>query len=140
VDGQPQLRPFITQLSDGQSRIPAIFQISDSQPESIERSKRQLGPCLLQYLTLTLDYASLFDQDGRYGYIAGENHQFQFDNPVQDGGYGQFNFSICQGTIAFNGSTNWWKCDSGAGFYNLYDTEISIAACQMCQFIVIPCM
>jgi hypothetical protein len=137
-DGQTQVHPLITQLSDGQSHIPAIFQIGDAQLEST--TKRQLPSCLPGHLTVTLSYGSLLDEEGRYGYIAGGNNQFQFDIPVQSGGYGQFNFSVCGDAIAFMGNSVWWKCDTGEGFSNLYDAEISFSACEACRFIVVPCL
>jgi len=144
-DGQPQAPgPQVSQISDGQPQAPGpqVSQISDGQPQTPSKVKRQAAPpaCVSGYLTLTLSNGSLFDQNGRYGYIAGGNNQFQFDLPVQAGGYGQYSFSLCDnGTIAFNGSTNWWKCDSGAGFFNLYDAEISPDACQPCKFLAIAC-
>jgi len=144
-DGQVQAPgPEVSQISDGQAQAPGpqVSQITDGQPQTPSKVKRQSAPpaCVSGYLTLTLSNGSLFDEDGRYGYIAGGNNQFQFDLPVQAGGYGQYSFSLCDnGTIAFNGSTNWWKCDSGAGFYNLYDAEISPDACQAAKFLAIAC-
>src|SRR6266496_840452 len=120
ADGQVQAPPTVSQISDGQPRAPTVTQISDGQPQ-VTKTKRQAA-CVSGYLSLTLENGSLKDQDGRFGYIAGGNNQFQFDNPVQAGGYGENDFSVCEnGTIAFRGSTDWWKCDSGAGFYNLYN-------------------
>jgi len=137
-DGQPQAPPAVTQISDGQPQAPSVTQISDAQPQS-SKTKRQAA-CAAGFLTLTLNNGTLLDQDGRFGYIAGGNNQFQFDNPVQAGGIGQFDFSICaNGTIAWNGSTDWWKCDSGAGFFNLYNAEISPDACQPCKFLALAC-
>jgi len=137
-DGQPQAPPTVSQISDGQPQAPSVTEISDHQPQS-SKTKRQAA-CASGYLTLTLNNGTLLDQDGRYGYIAGGNNQFQFDNPVQAGGYGQYDFSVCaNGTIAWNGSTDWWKCDSGAGFYNLYNAEISPDACQPCKFLALAC-
>ena len=138
ADGQPQAPPAVTQISDGQPQAPSVTQISDAQPQS-SKTKRQAA-CAAGFLTLTLNNGTLLDQDGRFGYIAGGNNQFQFDNPVQAGGIGQFDFSICaNGTIAWNGSTDWWKCDSGAGFFNLYNAEISPDACQPCKFLALAC-
>jgi hypothetical protein len=147
ADGQPQASqisdgqvqaPVVTQISDGQPQSPSVTQISDAQPQT-SKTKRQAA-CAAGYLTLTLTNGTLLDQDGRYGYIAGGNNQFQFDNPVQAGGYGQYEFSVCaNGTIAWNGSTDWWKCDSGAGFYNLYNAEISADACLPCKFLALAC-
>lgn len=137
-DGQPQAPPTVSQISDGQPQAPSVTQISDGQPQG-SKTKRQAA-CASGYLTLTLSNGTLLDQGGRFGYIAGGNNQFQFDNPVQAGGYGQFDFSICaNGTIAWNGSTDWWKCDSGAGYYNLYNAEISPDACQPCKFLALAC-
>jgi Yeast PIR protein repeat len=138
-DGQPQAPPSVSQISDGQPQAPAVSQISDGQPQAT-KVKRQAAACVSGFLTLTLNNGTLLDQDGRFAYIAGGNNQFQFDNPVQAGGYGQYSFSLCDnGTIAWNGSTDWWKCDSGAGFYNLYNAEISPDACQPCKFLALAC-
>jgi hypothetical protein len=154
-DGQPQA-PQVSQISDGQPQAPAVSQISDGQPQAPKASQisdgqpqasgttspgsASVGSCVSGYLTLTLTNGSLVDQNGRYGYIAGGNNQFQFDNPVQAGGYGQYDFSLCaNGTIAFRGSTDFWKCDSGAGFYNLYNAEISPDACMPAKFLAIAC-
>ena len=134
-DGQPQAPPAVSQISDGQPQAPEATQISEGQPQG-----SNMKTCALGYLTLTLENGTLVDQDGRYGYIAEGNNQFQFDNPVQAGGYGQYDFSICEnGTVAWNGSTDWWKCDSGAGFYNLYNAEVSPDACQPCKFLAVAC-
>jgi len=147
-DGQVQAPPTVTQISDGQPQAPKVSQISDGQPQGPAGSSAStgtasssaVGACVSGYLTLTLTNGSLIDQNGRFGYIAGGNNQFQFDNPVQAGGYGEYDFSICaNGTIAFRGSTDFWKCDSGAGFYNLYDAEISPDACQPAKFLAIAC-
>lgn len=139
LDGQVQAPHAVYQIGDGQPRAPpAVTQISDGQPQTT-KTKRQAA-CVSGFLTLTLENGVLKDQDGRFGYIAGGNNQFQFDNPVQAGGYGENDFSVCaNGTIAFRGSTDWWKCDSGAGFYNLYNAEISPDACQPCKFLALTC-
>jgi hypothetical protein len=145
-DGQPQA-PTVSQISDGQPQAPTVSQISDGQPQAAGGSStRSTGTssapaaCASGFLTLTLVNGTLKDQDGRFGYIAGGNNQFQFDNPVQAGGYGENDFSICSnGTIAFQGSTDWYKCDSGAGFYNLYNAEISPEACQPAKFLALAC-
>jgi len=148
-DGQPQA-PQVSQISDGQPQAPQVSQISDGQPQAGGSSSTSsssgtstssaVGACVSGYLTLTLVNGTLKDQNGRFGYIAGGNNQFQFDNPVQAGGYGETDFSICaNGTLAFRGSTDFWKCDSGAGFYNLYNAEISPDACQPAKFLAIAC-
>lgn len=136
ADGQTQVPHNVSQINDGQPRT--VTQIPDGQPQST-KTKREAA-CVSGFLILTLEKGALNDQDGRFGYIAGGNNQFQFDNPVQAGGYGENDFSVCaNGTIAFRGSTDWWKCDSGAGFYNLYDAEISPDACQPCKFLALTC-
>lgn len=146
-DGQPQ-SPTVSQISDGQPQAPTVSQISDGQPQAAGSSastgstgtSSAPAACASGYLTLTLVNGTLKDQDGRFGYIAGGNNQFQFDNPVQAGGYGENDFSICSnGTIAFRGSTDWYKCDSGAGFYNLYNANISPDACQPAKFLALAC-
>jgi hypothetical protein len=145
-DGQPQA-PTVSQISDGQPQAPTVSQISDGQPQAAGGSSTGStgtssapAACASGFLTLTLVNGTLKDQDGRFGYIAGGNNQFQFDNPVQAGGYGENDFSICSnGTIAFQGSTDWYKCDSGAGFYNLYNAEISPEACQPAKFLALAC-
>ena len=139
ADGQVQAPPAVTQISDGQPQTPpTVTQISDGQPQAT-KTKGQAA-CVSGFLTLTLQNGTLKDQDGRFGYIARGNNQFQFDNPVQAGGYGENDFSVCSnGTIAFRNSTDWWKCDSGAGFYNLYNAEISPDACQACKFLILAC-
>jgi len=133
-DGQPQ----VIQIKDGQPQVHTVSQISDGQSH-VTKTKRQAA-CVSGFLTLTLENGAMKDQEDRFAYIAGGNNQFQFDNPVQVGGYGENDFSLCKnGTIAFRGSTDWWKCDSGAGFYNLYNAEISNEACQACKFLVLAC-
>lgn len=136
ADGQAQAVSVI-QIRDGQPQAP-VSQISDGQPQAT-KTKRQAA-CVSGYLTLTLENGTMKDQDGRFAYIASANNQFQFDNPVQAGGIGENDFSLCDnGTIALNGSTIWWKCDSGAGFFNLYNAEISPDACQPCKFLALAC-
>ena len=140
-DGQPQA-PKVTQISDGQPQAGGATQISDGQVQSSNKASSTTPPpaCASGYLTLTLINGTLKDQNGRFGYIAGGNNQFQFDNPVQAGGYGETDFSICgNGTIAFRGSTDFYKCDSGVGFFNLYDADIAPAACQSAKFLAIAC-
>ena len=138
-DGQPQVaHPFVSQIHDGQPQAPVVSQISDDQPQAIKT--KQQAACVSGFLILTLNNGTMLDQDGRFAYIAGGNNQFQFDNPVQSGGYGENDFSICDDRkIAFRGSTDWWKCDSGAGFFNLYNAEISPDACQPCKFLALAC-
>jgi hypothetical protein len=114
--------------------------MTDNKAEPPTKVKRQEPACASGFLTLTLTNGSLLDQNGRFAYIAGGNNQFQFDNPVQAGGFGQFDFSLCSnGTIAWSGSTDWFECDSGAGFFNLYNADISPAACRGCKFLAIAC-
>ena len=126
-DGQVQAPSTVSQISDGQPQAP-VQTSSDGQPKV---TKSQQPVCVSDLLTLTLENGMLKDQADQ----AGGNNQFQFDNPVQAGGYGRFDFSLCEnGTVGFRGSTDWWKCDSGAGFYNLYNAEISPDACKPCKF------
>ncbi|KAF2126594.1 hypothetical protein P153DRAFT_369291 [Dothidotthia symphoricarpi CBS 119687] len=65
----------------------------------------------------------LKDQHGRVGSIVA-NQQFQFDGPPQAGAIYTGGFSVCgNDSLAIGGTTQWWKCSSGA-FYNLYDQWI----------------
>ncbi|KAJ4297806.1 hypothetical protein N0V90_005702 [Kalmusia sp. IMI 367209] len=99
---------------DGSFQISVVNVTDSSSKRSVER--RQLSGTL----TLTLEDGVLKDQAGRDGYIA-SNHQFQFDQPIQDGALETSGFSVCSnGTLALGGSAIWYQCYSG-GFYNLYD-------------------
>jgi hypothetical protein len=95
------------------------FQISVVNVTSSGLKKRQLdGP-----LTVTLEDGVLKDQAGRTGSIVA-NHQWQFDNPVQENAISTSGFSICSnGSLAHGGSAVWHQCYSG-GFYNIYDETI----------------
>ena len=95
------------------------FQISVVNVTSSSLKKRQLdGP-----LTVTLEGGILTDQAGRIGSIVA-NHQWQFDNPVQDNAISTSGFSVCSnGSLAHGGSAIWHQCYSG-GFYNIYDETI----------------
>ena len=140
-DSQHQA-PNVSQISDGQPQLaPMVTQIADGQPQSGGSSGgSSTSSTASGFLTLTLSKGQLKDQNGRFGYIAGGNNQFQFDNPVQSGGVGPKDFSMCaNGTLAFRGSTDWWICDSGEGFFNLYNAEISRQACQPAKFLSLAC-
>lgn len=98
------------------------FQISVvNATTSVKRSveKRQLAGTL----TITLQDGILKDQAGRTGSIVA-NHQWQFDDPVQENAISTSSFSMCSnGSLAHGGSAVWHQCYSG-GFYNIYDETI----------------
>lgn len=93
----------------------SVVNVTDS------NSKRGVEPRQLAgILTLSLEGGVLKDQAGRDGYIAA-NHQFQFDQPIQEGALETGGFEVCgNNTLALGGSSIWYQCYSG-GFYNLYD-------------------
>jgi len=136
-DGQPQAGASVSQISDGQPQT-GVSQISDGQPQA-GASTSSSGTCAAGFLTLTLTNGQLVDSDGRFGYIA-SNTQFQFDNPVQAGGFGQNAWTLCSNnSLANQGSTAFWRCDSGAGFFNLYDTNYNPGACEQIALVIEPC-
>lgn len=99
---------------DGDFAISVVNVTDSSSKRSVER--RQLSGIL----TLSLEGGELKDQAGRAGYIAA-NHQFQFDQPIQEGALETSGFSVCgNGSLALGGDAVWYQCYSG-GFYNLYD-------------------
>ena len=138
-DGQVQ-EPSVTQIGDGQPQA-GVAQASDGQPQATgsSSSSSSSGTCASGFLTLTLKNNQLVDSEGRFGYIA-SNNQFQFDNPVQSGGFGQNAWTLCSnGTLADQGSTDFFRCDSGAGFFNLYNTNYNPGACSPIKLIIMPC-
>ncbi|KAF2689607.1 hypothetical protein K458DRAFT_439871 [Lentithecium fluviatile CBS 122367] len=101
---------------DGSFQI-SVVNVTSSAKRSVE--KRQLSGTL----TVTLQDGILKDQAGRTGSIVA-NHQWQFDNPVQEDAISTSGFSICSnGSLAHGGSAVWHQCYSG-GFYNIYDETI----------------
>ncbi|KAF1963133.1 covalently-linked cell wall protein-like protein [Byssothecium circinans] len=97
------------------------FNLQISNVTSSKRSiqKRQFDGTL----SVTLNGGVLKDQAGRTGSIVA-NHQFQFDNPVQENAIATSGFGVCSnGTITHKGSAIWYQCLSGT-FYNLYDQSL----------------
>jgi hypothetical protein len=85
----------------------------------------------------------LRDQLNRIGYIA-DNYQFQFDLPVQSGGYGEKDFGEYKDStsgdvyLTWRGSPEFFKCRSGS-FDNLYSQSIG-AQCKVTRIMVFPCV
>jgi hypothetical protein len=101
---------------DGSFQI-SVVNVTSSAKRDVE--KRQLSGTL----TVTLKDGILMDQAGRTGSVVA-NHQWQFDNPVQENAISTSGFSVCSnGSLAHGGSAVWHQCYSG-GFYNIYDETI----------------
>lgn len=101
---------------DGKFLI-SVVNITAAAKRDVE--KRQLAGAL----TVTLKDGVLMDQAGRTGSIVA-NHQWQFDNPVQQDAISTDGFSICSnGSLAHDGFAVWHQCYSG-GFYNIYDRSL----------------
>jgi hypothetical protein len=99
---------------DGSFQISVVNVTSSS-----SKMRRQLDGTLMA----TLEGGILKDQAGRTGSIVA-NHQWQFDNPVQENAISTSGFSVCSnGSLAHGGSAVWHQCYSG-GFYNIYDEAI----------------
>lgn len=85
----------------------------------------------------------LRDQLNRIGYIA-DNYQFQFDLPVQSGGYGEHDFGeyTDSGTgdvyLTWRDSDIFYRCRSG-NFYNLYSQAIA-AHCEPAKIRIHHCV
>jgi len=139
-DGQVQAPTGVSQIGDGQVQAATgVSQIGDGQAQAATAASAVTAACPTGSLTLTLEKGQLKDSKGRFGYIA-SNSQFQFDNPVQAGGKGQDDWTLCSNsTLANQGSSNFWKCNSGAGFYNLYNTDYNPGACTLVNFIITSC-
>lgn len=120
---------------------PGQFEITIVKPSNLKRSlaERQTDSCgQTGILTLNLNNGNLMDNDGRTGYIASANAQFQFDKPVQAGGIYAGDFSVCQnGSIALGPTTTFYQCQSGS-FYNLYYTA-NAQQCSPVNIDIIPC-
>jgi len=138
-DGQPQASG-VSQIGDGQPQASGVSQVGDGQPQaSGSGSSSSSGTCASGFLTLTLTKNQLIDAQGRLGYIA-SNNQFQFDNPVQAGGFGQNDWTLCSnGTLANQGSTDFFRCDSGSGFFNLYNINYNPGACNPIKLVIKAC-
>lgn len=117
------------------------FEITIVLPSNTKRdlASRQEATCgQTGNLTLTLNNGNLMDIDGRTGYIASANSQFQFDKPVQAGGEYAGEFSLCKnGSIALGPTTTFYQCKSG-DFYNLYYTA-GAEQCSPVNIDIIPC-
>ncbi|KAL9610946.1 MAG: hypothetical protein Q9167_004388 [Letrouitia subvulpina] len=98
--------------------------------------KRQAETCSGTPI-ITLKNGVLKDQQNRQGEIVA-NHQFQFDNPIQQDSLFLDGFSICQnGSLAVGGSAIFYQCISG-DFANLYNTG-DAAQCEPVYIDTIPC-
>ena len=105
--------------------------------------QRQFRQCDAQGVILKFDGTGLLrDQLNRIGYIA-DNFQFQFDLPVQAGGYGERDFSKYKdpGTgdvfLTWLGSPDFYKCRSG-NFENLYSQSIA-PHCEVTKIMIFDC-
>jgi hypothetical protein len=84
----------------------------------------------------------LRDQLNRIGYIA-DNFQFQFDLPVQAGGYGEQDFGEYKDPntgdvyLTWRGNADFYKCQSG-NFDNLYSQSIA-GQCRMTRIMLFHC-
>jgi len=103
----------------------------------------QLRQCDANGVILGFDSSGLLrDQLNRIGYIA-DNFQFQFDLPVQAGGYGAKDFSAYKDPqtkdiyLTWRGSPDFYKCRSGS-FENLYSQSIA-PHCQVTRIMIFPC-
>lgn len=101
-------------------------------PAGSSKEKRQSEGA--KPLTLKLKDGVLTDQDGRIGSIVA-NHQFQFDNPVQEDAIYTSGFAVCDDNLlAIGGNKTFYKCASGE-FSNLYDEPLG-EHCQAIAFTV----
>ncbi|KAL9046201.1 MAG: hypothetical protein Q9214_000906 [Letrouitia sp. 1 TL-2023] len=98
--------------------------------------KRQAETCSGTPI-ITLKDGVLKDQQNRQGEIVA-NHQFQFDNPIQQDSIYLDGFSICaNGSLAVGNSAIFYQCISG-DFANLYNTG-DAAQCDPVYIDTIPC-
>lgn len=100
--------------------------------------------CDVNGVTLHFDSNGLLrDQLNRIGYIA-DNFQFQFDLPVQSGGYGENEFGEYKDPktgdvfLTWRGSADFYKCRSGI-FHNLYSQSIG-GQCEVTKIMVFHCV
>ena len=114
------------------------FEITIVKPSGLKKRQDASTCGKPGYLTLNLQNGNLMDTDGRTGYIASANSQFQFDKPVQAGGEYAGQFSVCKnGSIALGPTTTFYQCQSGS-FYNLYYTA-DAEQCSPVNIDIIPC-
>lgn len=133
------------------ARAPAPASPNQVQPrgdQSLVRAslllQRQFRQCDAQGVVLHFDGTGLLrDQLNRIGYIA-DNFQFQFDLPVQAGGYGERDFSEYKDPqtkdvfLTWRGSPDFYKCRSGS-FENLYSQSIA-PHCEVTRIMIFDCV
>lgn len=87
-------------------------------------------------LVVSLANGILTDSLGRTGYIA-SNHQFQFDNPPQNGAIYTSNWAACSnGSLSLGSEVLFWQCLT-SNFFNIYDENVS-AQCNPVEIEIIP--
>ena len=106
--------------------------------------KTEVRECDVHGVILHFDRNGLLrDQLNRIGYIA-DNFQFQFDLPVQSGGYGEKEFGKYKDPktgdifLTWRGSPDFYKCRSG-NFDNLYSQSIG-AQCKVTRIMIFRCV
>src|SRR5262249_12691181 len=93
------------------------------------RQQAQTASCDSMGVILRFDeHGLLRDELSRVGYIA-DNYQFQFDLPIQAGGYGALEFGEMKAKngdvyLTWRGNPTFYKCASGS-FFNLYAYPIA---------------
>jgi hypothetical protein len=110
-------------------------------PPGLQVSDRQ---CDANGVVLHFDGGGLLrDQLNRIGYIA-DNFQFQFDLPVQAGGYGEKDFGEHKDPntgdvyLTWRGNADFYKCQSG-NFDNLYSQSIA-GQCRVTRIMLFHCV
>ena len=105
--------------------------------------KTKVRQCDVHGVILHFDENGLLrDQLNRIGYIA-DNFQFQFDLPVQSGGYGEKEFGEYKDPkthdvfLTWRGSPEFYKCRSG-NFDNLYSQSIG-GQCKVTRIMMFHC-
>jgi hypothetical protein len=121
---------------DGQFELTVVNASTAASKRDIEA--RQSTSCGQSgVLTCTLKGGILKDSQNRTGYIA-SNHQFQFDDPPQDGAIYTAGWSVVQNTeLALGSQTVFYQCLSGS-FSNLYDESVA-TYCEPIYLDIIPC-
>jgi hypothetical protein len=123
--------PFLPCDDDQCSRIPRVLMATTRQCDANGVVLRFAGDGLLR------------DQLNRIGYIA-DNYQFQFDLPVQAGGFGEREFGEYTDPntgdvfLTWRGSTNFFKCRSGS-FDNLYSVSVG-GQCRVTRIMIFHCV
>jgi hypothetical protein len=110
-------------------------------PPGLPTQSRQ---CDASGVILRFDSSGLLrDELNRIGYIA-DNYQFQFDLPVQAGGYGEKDFGEYKDPnsgdvyLTWRGKADFYKCQSG-NFDNLYSQSIA-GQCRMTRIMLFRCV